>query len=68
MTDHLLAFSAHDSKDRLVALPRVCGFSGTHLVMAVVRNRQGDVLARAEGPADADKAQSLLQTLQSSAF
>lgn len=47
---------------------RASGFSGTDQVMAVVLNRQGDVLARAEGPFDADKAQSLLETLQSTAF
>lgn len=47
---------------------RASGFSGTDQAMAVVLNRQGDVLARAEGPFDADKAQSLLETLQSTAF
>ena len=47
---------------------RASGFSGTDQVMAVVLNRQGDVLARAEGPFDADKAQSLLETLKSTAF
>jgi hypothetical protein len=47
---------------------RATGFNGTDQVMAVVLNRQGDVLARAEGAFDADKAQSLLETLKSSAF
>lgn len=47
---------------------RAFGASGTDQVMAVVLNRQGDVLARAEGPFDADKAQSLLETLKSTAF
>ena len=44
------------------------GASGTDPVMALVLNRQGDVLARAEGPFDADKAQSLMETLKSTAF
>jgi hypothetical protein len=47
---------------------RASGASGTDPMMAVVLNRQGDVLARAEGPFDADKAQSLLETLKSTAF
>lgn len=47
---------------------RDTGFSGTDQAMAVVLNRQGDVLARAVGPFDADKAQSLLETLKSTAF
>lgn len=47
---------------------RASGVSGTDQVMAVVLNRQGDVLARAEGPFDANKAQSLLETLKSTAF
>ena len=37
-------------------------------MMALVLNRHGDLLARAEGPFDADKAQSLLETLKSTAF
>ena len=47
---------------------RETGFNGTDQVMAVVLNRQGDVLARAEGAFDADKAQSLLETLKSKRF
>lgn len=47
---------------------RATGFNGTDQVMAVVLNRQGDVLARAEGAFDADKAQSLLETLKSKQF
>lgn len=44
------------------------GVSGTDQVLALVLNRQGDVLARAEGPFDADKAQSLLETLKAKSF
>ncbi len=44
------------------------GFNGTDQVMAVVLNRQGDVLARAEGAFDTGKAQSLLETLKSTSF
>ena len=47
---------------------RETGFNGTDQVMAVVLNRQGDVLARAEGAFDATKARSLLETLKSTSF
>ena len=47
---------------------RETGFNGTDQVMAVVLNRQGDVLARVEGAFDAGKAQSLLETLKSKRF
>ena len=47
---------------------RATGFNGTDQVMAVVLNRDGDVLARAEGAFDAVKAESLLQTLKSKSF
>jgi hypothetical protein len=51
-----------------VSFVREMGLSGTDQAMAVVLNRQGDVLARAEGPFDAVKARSLLETLKSPAF
>ena len=44
---------------------RETGFNGTDEAMAVVLDRHGDVLARAEGAFDANKAQSLLETLTS---
>ncbi len=47
---------------------RSAGLSGTDQVYAVVVNRQGDVLARAEGMFDADKAQSLRETLKQRGF
>ncbi len=50
------------------AFVRETGFTNTDQAMAVVLNRQGDVLARAEGAFDATKAQSLLETLKSDAF
>lgn len=40
------------------------GLRGTDEVYAVVVNRQGEVLARAEGAFDADKADKLRETLQ----
>ncbi|MDI1275008.1 hypothetical protein [Polaromonas sp.] len=43
---------------------RSAGLRGTDEVYAVVINRQGDVLARAEGAFDADKADKLRETLQ----
>jgi hypothetical protein len=43
---------------------RSAGLRGTDQVYAVVVNRQGDVLARAEGAFDADKADKLRETLQ----
>lgn len=47
---------------------RSAGLRGTDQVYAVVVNRQGDVLARAEGMFDADKAQSLRETLKQRDF
>ena len=47
---------------------RSAGLSGTDQVYAVVVNRQGEVLARAEGVFDADKAQNLRETLQQRGF
>lgn len=43
---------------------RSAGLRGTDEVYAVVINRQGEVLARAEGAFDADKADKLRETLQ----
>ena len=43
---------------------RSAGLNGTDQVYAVVVNRQGDVLARAEGAFDTAKAQNLRETLQ----
>ena len=47
---------------------RAAGLNGTDQVYAVVINRQGDVLARVEGQFDADKAQTLRETLQQQSF
>lgn len=47
---------------------RSAGLSSTDQVYAVVVNRQGDVLARVEGQFDADKAQTLRETLQQRSF
>lgn len=44
---------------------RAAGLSSTNQGYAVVVNRQGDVLARVEGPFDADKAMVLRETLGS---
>jgi hypothetical protein len=43
---------------------RSAGLGGTDQVYAVVINRQGEVLARVEGQFDADKAQTLRETLK----
>lgn len=51
-------FTNRDDFVRSAALP------GTDQVYAVVINRQGEVLARAEGRFDADKAHNLRETLQ----
>ena len=45
---------------------RSAGLAGTDQVYAVVINREGDVLARAGGQFDADKASSLRETLRQS--
>lgn len=47
---------------------RSAGLRGTDEVYAVVINRQGDVLARAEGAFDADKADKLRETLRQHDF
>jgi hypothetical protein len=47
---------------------RAAGLNGTDQVYAVVVNRQGEVLARVEGQFDADKAQTLRETLQQQSF
>lgn len=46
-----------------VAFLKSAGLSRTDVVYAVVVNRHGEVLARAEGPFDDDKAKILLDTL-----
>ena len=43
---------------------RSAGLNGTGQVYAVIVNRQGEVLARAEGQFDPDKARALRETLQ----
>lgn len=43
---------------------RSAGLNGTHQAYAVVINREGQVLARAEGQFDPDKARALRETLQ----
>lgn len=45
------------------AFARSTGLNSTEQAYAVVLNRQGDVLARVEGPFDATKAQTLRETL-----
>ena len=47
---------------------RSAGLASTDQVYAVVVNRQGEVLARVEGQFDADKAQTLRETLRSQSF
>lgn len=47
---------------------RSAGLKGTDQVYAVVINRQGEVLARAEGAFDAGKAQNLRETLLRQGF
>lgn len=47
---------------------RSAGLGSTDQVYAVVVNRQGEVLARVEGQFDADKAQTLRETLQQRSF
>ncbi len=45
------------------AFARATGLHSTEQAYAVVFNRQGEVLARVQGPYDADKAQTLRETL-----
>jgi hypothetical protein len=47
---------------------RSAGLNGTDQVYAVVVNRHGEVLARAEGAFDAGKAQNLRETLRQAGF
>jgi len=47
---------------------RSAGLGSTDQVYAVVVNRQGEVLARVEGQFDADKAQTLRETLRQQSF
>lgn len=47
---------------------RGAGLASINQVSVVVVNRQGDILARAEGGFNADKASALLETLKSHSF
>jgi hypothetical protein len=47
---------------------RSAGLGSTDQVYAVVVNREGEVLARVEGQFDADKAQTLRETLRQQSF
>ena len=47
---------------------RSAGLASTDQIYAVVVNHQGDVLARVEGQFDADKAQTLRETLRAQSF
>ena len=49
------------------AFAKATGLKNIDQGYAVVLNRQGDVLARVEGPFDADKAQNLRETLTAAA-
>jgi hypothetical protein len=69
-TKLLRKYPAESERARLVPVftdrdqfVRSAGLSGTDHVYAVVVNRQGDVLARAEGAFDAGKAGNLRETL-----
>lgn len=70
----LLARHSHDAeRARLVpvftnreAFARAAGMSGTEHAAVLVVDRDGHVLARAEGPYDEAKAQALRETLRSS--
>ena len=69
-TKLLRNYPAADERARLVPVftdrarfTRAAGLDDTDQVYAVVINRQGDVLARAQGAFDADKAHKLRETL-----
>ncbi|OOG53438.1 hypothetical protein [Polaromonas sp. C04] len=49
------------------AFVRATGITGTDQAVVLVLDRNGEVLARAQGKFDPDKAQALLETLRSSA-
>ena len=49
------------------AFVRATGVTGTDQAVVLVLDRNGEVLARAQGKFDPDKAQALLETLRSSA-
>jgi len=60
----------HPNRERIVpvftdrqAFIRAAGFSGTEHVSVLVLNRDGKILARAEGRFDENKAQALRETL-----
>lgn len=64
-------YTAETERSRLVPVftdrddfVRSAGLNGVDQAYAVVINRQGDVLARVEGEFDADKAQTLRETLK----
>ncbi len=70
-TKLLQHYPAESERARLVpvftdraSFVRSAGLSGVDQAYAVVVNRKGEVLARAEGHFDADKAQNLRETLQ----
>ncbi|MET0311629.1 MAG: hypothetical protein ABW051_06225 [Burkholderiaceae bacterium] len=66
----LARFQGHNDHARLLpvftdraAFVRSAGLESVEQVYAIVLNRQGEVLARAGGPFDEDKAQALRETL-----
>jgi hypothetical protein len=68
-------YSADADRSRVVPVftdpenfARSAGLNGADQAYAVVINRQGDVLARVEGRFDADKAQTLRETLKAENF
>ena len=63
-------YTANEERTRMLpmfmdkaAFARSTGLTNIDQSYAVVLNRQGDVLARVEGPFDANKAQTLRETL-----
>lgn len=76
LEDHLLKrYPADTERANLVpvftdraSFVRSAGLNGTSQSYAVVVNRQGEVLARVEGKFDAEKAETLRETLNSHGF
>ena len=71
----LARYTAAQDRARLVpvftnrdAFIKSTGLDGIEQMAAVVVNRQGEVLARAQGPLDADKKALILDTLHGQAF
>jgi len=67
----LARYTSQSERSRMVpvftdraAFIRAVGLDGPHSAYAIVVNRNGDVLARAQGEFDQDKAIALLETLQ----